>query len=31
MEKTTSTMTKFKSDMTLRVDAVVNEQQRRSV
>lgn len=31
MEKVTTTMTKFKSDITLKVEGVVNEQQRRSI
>lgn len=31
MEKANASMTKFKSDLSLRVDAIVNEQQRRSI
>lgn len=31
MEKANAGMTKFKSDLSLRVDAIVNDQQRRSI
>lgn len=31
MEKANAGMTKFKSDLSLRVDAIVNEQQRRGL
>lgn len=31
MEKSNSNMTKFKSDLSLRVDGIINEQQRRSL